>query len=56
MGTPTLVTVYEVAEVMSLTGSALVAKNMCDEVSGLVDGLPEPEQKIAPCRPAWARS
>ena len=47
VGTPTLVTVYKVAEAMGLTGSALIAENACDEVSGLVGGLPEHEQQIA---------
>jgi transcriptional regulator with XRE-family HTH domain len=47
VGTPTLVTVYKVAEAMGLTGSALIAENVRDEVSGIVNGLPEHEQQIA---------
>jgi hypothetical protein len=45
---PSLDTVYKVAKALGTTGSALLAvDHSSDEVTGLVQGLPEREREIA---------
>ena len=44
-GSPSLETVYLVAEALGTTGSALIAEHLSDEVSALFQGLPDREQQ-----------
>ena len=44
---PSLDTVKKVAKALGTTASALIAERTCDELLGILHGLPEREQTIA---------
>ncbi len=47
IGSPTLDSLYKVARGLETSGAALIAEHPVDEVTQIVQGLPEREQEIA---------